>query len=88
MYHRVVELARRERAFLTGDLQEAVTSAPADVIAYRRGRALVLVNARGHEVHVTVTDFQVNGARDLLTNRAVRGDTLALPAYGALVLER
>ncbi|HTQ48585.1 MAG TPA: hypothetical protein VMI75_37770, partial [Polyangiaceae bacterium] len=59
-----------------------------DVIGYRRGNAVVLVNARDHEVRFTVTGFAVVGARDLLTHRTMRGDTLALPAYGALVLER
>jgi glycosidase len=87
-YRHVVELARRDSAFLRGELRKVQTSAPEDVIAYLRGRALVLVNARDHAVRVVVADFRVSGARDLLSNRVVRGDTLALPAYGALVLER
>ena len=87
-YRHVVELARRDSAFLRGELRKVQTSAPEDVIAYLRGRALVLVNARDHAVRVAVSDFRVSGARDLLSNRVVRGDTLALPAYGALVLER
>jgi hypothetical protein len=39
-------------------------------------------------VRFTVTGIDVAGARDLLSGRTVRGDTLALAAYGALVLER
>ena len=64
------------------------TSAPRDVIAYGRGDAVVLVNPRSHAVRVTVTGFAVEGARDLLSNITQQGDTVALPAYGALVLAR
>ena len=87
-YRRVLELARRDRAFLTDSLRPVATTDSADVIAYRRGDAVVLVNARNREVRFTVTGFRVDRARDLLANRTVRGDTVALPAYGALVLER
>jgi len=87
-YRRVLELSRRERAFLADSLQVIGISDSSDVIGYRRGNAVVLVNARDHEVRFTVTGFAVVGARDLLTHRTMRGDTLALPAYGALVLER
>jgi hypothetical protein len=48
----------------------------------------VLVNARSRAARFTVTGFDVNGARDLLTGTVVRGDTITLPAYGALVLKR
>jgi len=87
-YRRVIELSRRDAAFGADSLRAVSVSDSADVIAYRRGGALVLVNARDHEVSFTVTGFKVRGARDLLTRRAVRGDTLVLPAYGELVLER
>jgi len=87
-YRRVLELARGDSAFLAGDLREVATSAPDDVIAYRRGGALVLVNARSHEVHFTMTGTAVDGARDLLTNVTQHGDMVTLAAYGAVVLER
>jgi glycosidase len=87
-YRRVVRLARIDSALITGDLRQVATSAPHDVIAYRRGDALVLVNARDRGVRVAVTDFDVDGARDLLSDGTQRGDTVALGAYGAMVLER
>jgi hypothetical protein len=38
-------------------------------------------------VSLAVPDFDLAGARDLLTNRAQRGDSVSLPAYGAVVLK-
>jgi hypothetical protein len=87
-YARVLHLARTDRAFLAGKLGALETTAPADVIAYRRGDAVVLVNARARAVTLGVTGFDANGARDLLTSRIVRGRRLTLPPYGALVLVR
>jgi hypothetical protein len=87
-YRRVLHLARTDSAFLAGPLRELATSAPAAVIAYRRGSAAVIVNARSTAVGVTVTGFDVSGAKDLLTDQTQRGDTLSLPAYGAVVLQR
>jgi glycosidase len=87
-YAGVLKLARTEPALLTGDLREVRTSAPKDVIAYRRGGLLVLVNARPYRVPLTVTDFEVAGARDLLSQSVQKGDTIALPAFGAVVLKR
>jgi len=87
-YARVMRLARTDSAFITGAFRAAETGAPGDVIAYRRGDALVLVNARPRALTVSVSDFAVNGARDLLTNRLQAGDTVSLPAYGAVVLVR
>jgi hypothetical protein len=87
-YRRVLELARTDSVFLRGEFAAAETSAPRDVIAYRRGGTLVLVNARSRQVRFTVTGVAVDGARDLLTDRVQRGGAVALPAYGALVLAR
>ena len=87
-YAHVIHLARTDPAFLQGDLRRVVTSDSNDVIAYARGAALVLVNARNSDARLTVTGFDVKGMRDLLSGRAQRGDTLSLPAYGAVVLER
>jgi glycosidase len=87
-YRRVMQLARTDSAFVAGAFRQAETTAPTDVIAYFRGDALVLVNPRPRALRVSVTGFAVNGARDLLSSRIQRGDTVALPAYGALVLAR
>jgi hypothetical protein len=87
-YRRVLDLAQADSAFLTGPLEQVMTNSPVDVIAYRRGAALVLANARSRPVRVVVTGFTVNGARDLLSDRGQSGDTVALPAYGAVVLRR
>jgi glycosidase len=86
-YHRVMRLARSEPSFITGGLEALDTSAPDDVIAYRRGAAIVLVNSRPRAQRLTVTGVRLDGARDLLSDRIQRGDTVALPAYGTLVLK-
>ena len=87
-YRRVLELSRRDRAFIADSLRAIGISDSSDVVGYRRGSAVVLVNVRDHEVRFTVTGFDVAGSRDLLARRMMRGDTLVLPAYGELVLER
>jgi glycosidase len=87
-YRRVIELARRDSAFVSGNFRAAETTVPADVIGYYRGDALVLVNPRSREIRVGVTGFAMNGARDLLSNRVLRGDTIILPGHGAMVLVR
>ena len=86
-YRRVLQLARTDSAFTAGDLREAHTSAPEDVIAYRRSAALVLVNARSHPVRAAVPGCHLDRARDLLADTTLRGDTLSLPAYGAVVVK-
>jgi glycosidase len=87
-YAAVVKLARTEPALLGRDLQPVETSAPKDVIAYRRGDLVVLVNARPRPAKFTVTGFSIDGGRDLLSNKAQSGNTVALPVYGAMVLKR
>ena len=87
-YRRVMELARKDSAFVRGGLREAVTDASADVIAYFRGDALVLVNTRSRAMRVGVSGFETDGARDLLSRRIQRGDKVTMPPYGVLVLVR
>ena len=87
-YHKIVELARDDSAFVAGAFRAVPTSAPRDVIGYARGDALVLVNVRPRAATVTVTGFAVDGTRDVLSNRVQRGATVTLPAFGAVVLER
>jgi glycosidase len=86
-YRRIVELTRRDSSFLSAGLEAVETSAPRDVIAYRRGEAVVLVNARRRPVRFTVRGGGVAGAEDLLSDRTQRGDTIELPAYGTMVLK-
>ncbi|MFI5281024.1 MAG: alpha-amylase family glycosyl hydrolase, partial [Gemmatimonadales bacterium] len=85
-YHRIVQLARNDPAFVSGDFQGVETSAPADVIAYRRGDDVVLVNARNHEVRFTVAATDLSSYCDLLSRHMQRQDTVTLQAYGDLVL--
>jgi hypothetical protein len=82
-----MKLAGTEPALLGRDLAEIETSAPGDVIAYRRGDLVVLVNTRAHGVDLTLKGLSARGARDLLSNRIQQGDTMVLPAYGAMVLK-
>ena len=85
-YTSVIDLARKNPAFLSGTLTRVETSAPADIIAYRRDSVLVLVNARARETRFAITGFDVKGARSLLTAPTISGDTVVLPGYGAAVL--
>lgn len=86
-YAKVLHLARTEPALLAGDLITVETSAPDDVIAYRRGDLVVLANARPRSLRVTVSGVDVAGARDLLSDATQPGKTIALPAHGAVVLK-
>ncbi len=87
-YRRVEDLIRSDPAFRSGNFLGVETSAPNDVISYRRGDAIVLVNARPREVTFTVTGGGVDGMRDQLTRHIQKGDSVTLPAFGAVVLER
>ncbi|HEV2179340.1 MAG TPA: glycoside hydrolase family 97 catalytic domain-containing protein, partial [Gemmatimonadaceae bacterium] len=85
-YSRIIQLARSDSAFVAGDFQNVETTAPADVISYRRGNDVVLVNVRNREVRFEVTGAGIDRAGDLLSGRAHEGNTVTLPAYGAVVL--
>jgi len=87
-YKRVLRIADTDSMFLSGQFGPVATDAPKDVIAYSRGGAVVLVNARNRALKVTVSGFAVNGARELLTDGRMAGDTVSLAPYGAAVLER
>jgi glycosidase len=86
-YQGVLHLARTDPEFTRGNLREVPTSLPRDVIAYARGDAVVLVNARAHEARVTITGIPLSGALDLLSGVVQDGETVILPPYGAVVLE-
>jgi hypothetical protein len=87
-YKQIEQLIRSDPAFTSGNLLAVDTSDPGEVIAYRRGDAIVLVNARPHEVKFTVTGVGVDGLRDQLTQRIQRGASVTLPSFGAVILER
>jgi len=87
-YAKVLEIATREPGILGGELTEVMTSAPTDIIAFRRGDIVVLVNARPRAVAVTVTGSEVEGAQDLLSGRRQRSNRLTLPPHGVLILKR
>ena len=86
-YRTVLKLTRSEPGLIARELAPVATSAADDVIAYRRGDLVVLVNARSRAVRAAVEGHRVAGARDLLTNRLEDGDTVALPSYGVRVLK-
>jgi glycosidase len=86
-YATVVKLVRSQPALLGRELAVVETSAAKDVIAYRRGDLIVLVNARDRDVHVGVSGVDLSGARDLLSGQAQEGDTVALPPHGSVVLK-
>jgi glycosidase len=85
-YASVIQLARQDSAFLTGGFRDVETTAEDDVIAYQRGNAVVLVNTRPRTIGFRVRGVAVDGARDLLSKRTQRGDSITLAAHGALVL--
>jgi len=85
-YRRVIDLARRHPAFAANDLELVATDAPRDVIAYRRGDVVVVVNARNRAVQVRLTGRDLTGTRDLLTGARQNGAGVSLPPYGAVVL--
>ena len=85
-YRRVLDLARTDPAFLGADLAMVETTAEEDVIAYRRGATLVLVNVRNRPVRFGVKDARLDRRTDRLTGRRHRGEEVRLPAYGAVVL--
>lgn len=86
-YRRVIDLSKDHPAFGETGVELVVTDAEDDVIAYRRGDVVVLVNPRARPVDVTPSDLSVDGATDLLSGGAQAGDVVALPPYGAAVLE-
>ena len=86
-YRHVIDLSRTHPALTSGGLTQVETDAEADVIAYRRGDVVVLVNARRDPVEATVRGVSVDGRRDLLYGTTQRGQTVRLAGYGAVVLD-
>lgn len=86
-YRSIVDLSRTHPAFVAGELHAVTTDAPQDVIAYRRGNAVVLVNTRPRRMRVTVSGVSVDGARHLLGGGVHPSGAVHLPAHGAVVLE-
>lgn len=86
-YRKVLELTRTQPALIRGDFVPISTSAPFDIISFRRGGTVILVNPRPRAVRFNVTGIEVGGRRDLLTSKTQRGNRVTLPAYGVLVLQ-
>jgi glycosidase len=86
-YRRIVELTRTDSRLVAGPFRALETGAPDDVIAYQRGDAVVLVNARARAVRFAAKGVDLNGMVDRLSDRVQRGDTVSLGAFGAVVLE-
>lgn len=86
-YRRIVQLARTHPDFDAGGLAPLATSAPAEVIAYRRGSSVVLVNPNPSPLRFDVTGVDVDGAQDLLDGAMQRGASVQLGAYGVRVLQ-
>ena len=86
-YRKVIELSKTHPSLMGDALELVVTDAEDDVIAYRRGDVVVLVNARNRPVRVMPDGVSVDGARDLLSGLVHRGEAVELPRYGAVVLE-
>ncbi|HUG41487.1 MAG TPA: alpha-amylase family glycosyl hydrolase, partial [Longimicrobiales bacterium] len=86
-YRKVIDLSRTHPSLVGGGLELVGTDAAQDVIAYRRGAVVVLVNTRPRPARAMVRGLSVDGARELLTGGRQRGETVDLAAHGAVVLE-
>jgi glycosidase len=85
-YREVVELARSHPELVGGTLEPVATDAPGDVIAYRRGELLVLVNARDREVDVRLADPWADAV--ILGEATTEHGAVRLGPYGFVVLGR
>jgi glycosidase len=86
-YNKVIHLERTHAAFAGRDLTPLTTDRSDDVIAYRRGDVVVLVNTRPYPMTVVPGGVAVQDAHDLLSDNVQQGDSVALDGYGASVLE-
>ncbi|MFW6330773.1 MAG: alpha-amylase family glycosyl hydrolase, partial [Gemmatimonadota bacterium] len=86
-YRHVIELSKTHPSFVGDELQLVVTDAEDDVIAYRRGTTVVLVNARPDPLTVTLSDIDLTGAADLLGAGHATGPTVELGGYGRRIYE-
>ena len=84
-YAKVIALTRTEPSLIAGGLDTIGVTSAKDVIAYRRGDLVVLVNARATPVKVTVKGVTIDGAPDLLTNQRQKGASVGLEAFGTRV---
>jgi glycosidase len=86
-YRSVIDLARTHEDLVGGGVELVVTDQEEDVIAYRRGDVVVLVNVRSDPLNVTVDGIDLTGARDLLGGDTPASSTLFLDGYGWAVLQ-
>jgi glycosidase len=86
-YSKVMQLERTHPSFAGSDLTPVTTSEPADLISYRRGSVVVLVNTRPYPLTVVPAGISVTGAHDLLSDTEQTTDTVTLGGYSAVALE-
>lgn len=84
-YRRIIALSRGINAKTITPIE---TTAASDIIAYRRGPALVFVNTRARPVRFTANPTKVRGLRDAITGSTQSTADITLPPYGALILEQ
>ena len=85
-YRRIIDLARTDTAFTQGELSAVETDAANDVIAYKRGNTLVLVNTRPRAIRINLSGHNVIGMRDVFTRVALSTNHVALEPYGFTIL--
>lgn len=85
-YRKVLDLMGRHPGLAGRSIAAVTTNAPRDVIAYRRGDVVVLVNPRVRELAFSVTGEDLKGMVDALSGRTMEGEQVTLPPHGALVL--
>lgn len=84
-YRRVLDLTRTQPALLGDELALVETTAPDDIIAYRRGNIVVLVNTRPRTRSFLVKGISFEGARDLLTGQRREAPSV-LVGHGVTVM--
>ena len=86
-YAKVLGIVTSEPGLQGNALAEVMTSAPTDLISFRRGDLVILVNPRDRAVTATLTGTDLGTSRDLLSGREVRGSRVALPPFAAMILK-
>lgn len=86
-YRRVITLARTHTAFTAGDFAPVDTDAADNVIAFRRGDVVVLVNVRPEPVMLEVRGVDIDSAVDLLHGSEHAGGAVVLEPFGTAVLQ-
>lgn len=86
-YRRLIDLSRTHPSFAQRDLTPIATDAANDVVAYRRGNAVVLVNVRDKALNAAVTGVDLGGRALIQSGTSINGANVAFEPYGFAVLE-